>query len=276
MKIDKDFFEHTVSSATEASGNVFDAMQGYINEATDEARELLGEDLYAELSGQLFDDEPNARIAKGVKKWICLRAYELAIPHLDLVLTPTGFGIVSNQNTSPASAERVNRLIQTVKNAKEDAFDNLIESLRGNEKWCNTPQATFLFSSLFYRARQLSRYGVADPHRSQLVAHRPRIKAAERRLKDAISPEFYQELCDAVRCDNATSWQLSAITYCLNVIGSEIDNSHRESLLHCKMLVSFLDANIKEFTTYANSSAYEANNFKQYENAVNDSCYFFG
>ena len=117
---------------------------------------------------------------------------------------------------------------------------------------------------------------MADPHRSQLVAHRPRIKAAERRLKDAISLEFYQELCDATRCNNATEMQISAIALCLNVIGSEIDNCHREALLHCKLLVKFLDENIKYFSTYANSSAYEANNFKQYQNAVNDSCYFFG
>lgn len=276
MKIDKDFFESTVSSATEASGKVFQFIQGEINNATDEARELLGEDLYAELSEQLFDDEPNARIANAVKKWICLRAYEVAIPHRDLVLTPTGFGIVSNQNTSPASAERVNRLLQTVKNAKEDQFDIILEMLRGNEKWCDTPTARFYFSSLFWRAKQLSRYGVADAHRSQLISHRQRIIAAERRLKDAISPEFYQELCDAVRTNSVTSWQQSAITSCMNVIGCEIDNSPRESRLHCKLLIGYLADNLNEYPTYANSSAYKANNFKSYENAVNDSCFFFG
>ena len=34
-----------------------------------------------------------------------------AVPSLDLVLTPNGFGIVSNQNIAPASKDRVDRLL---------------------------------------------------------------------------------------------------------------------------------------------------------------------
>ena len=37
-------------------------------------------------------------------------AFHGALPSLDLVLTPNGFGIVSNNNVAPASADRVNRL----------------------------------------------------------------------------------------------------------------------------------------------------------------------
>lgn len=42
-----------------------------------------------------------------VIKLVCLRTYQEQIPQLDLVLTPTGFGVVSNQNLAPASADRV-------------------------------------------------------------------------------------------------------------------------------------------------------------------------
>ena len=276
LQIDKSFFESVVSSATESTGIVFDFITGYIKEATDEARQFLGEDLFQELSTEHFQDEPQYSLAHRVKYWICLSAYDKAIPHLDLVLTPTGFGVVSNQNEAPASADRVNRLIQTVKNAKEDAFELLLDQLRGNEKWCDLPNAQILFSSLFWRAKQLTRYGFASPHRSQLTEARPRINSAEVRLKEAISPEFYQELCDSVRRNNSTSWQNMAIACCLNVIGCELDNARREAMLHCRQLVQLLDSNIKEYPTYANSTAYAANNFKQYENAVNDSTYFFG
>ena len=34
-----------------------------------------------------------------------------AVPQLDLILTPNGFGIVSNQNVIPASKERIERLL---------------------------------------------------------------------------------------------------------------------------------------------------------------------
>lgn len=275
LSIEKEYFESVVASATEASGNVFAVIGGYIEQAHEEAFEMLGEELYSHLSGVTADDE-DYFLANHVKRWLCLRAYETAIPHLDLVLTPTGFGVVSNQSTAPASADRVNRLIATVKDAREDAFDELIERLRGNDKWCESNIAMVLFGSLFYRAKQLTRYGVPNAHRSQLTSARPRINAAEARLKEAISPEFYQELCDAQRKKNETSQQLAAIVHCLNVIGCELDNDRRESFHHCRLLVSFLDANIRDFTTYANSTAYEANNFQHYKNSADDSCYFFG
>ena len=41
-------------------------------------------------------------------------AYLNAIPSLDLVLTPNGFGIVNNQNIAPASKERVERLMASI------------------------------------------------------------------------------------------------------------------------------------------------------------------
>ena len=42
-----------------------------------------------------------------VKRIVVNDAFHRAIPYLDLVLTPNGFGIVSNQNVAPASKERV-------------------------------------------------------------------------------------------------------------------------------------------------------------------------
>lgn len=41
-------------------------------------------------------------------------AFHRAIPHLDVILTPNGFGIVSNSNIAPASKERVERLMASL------------------------------------------------------------------------------------------------------------------------------------------------------------------
>ena len=50
---------------------------------------------------------PNERFRYPLEKLVACQAYMTAIPSLDLVLTPNGFGIVSNQNIVPASRERV-------------------------------------------------------------------------------------------------------------------------------------------------------------------------
>ena len=66
-------------------------------------------------------------LEQAVTKLVCLRTYAEQIPELDLVLTPTGFGIVSNQNLAPASADRVKNLLQKVTNAYDDTYDRCLE-----------------------------------------------------------------------------------------------------------------------------------------------------
>lgn len=46
-------------------------------------------------------------------KVVVCEGYKNAIPSLDLILTPNGFGVVSNSNVAPASKERVNRLLES-------------------------------------------------------------------------------------------------------------------------------------------------------------------
>lgn len=45
-----------------------------------------------------------------------------AVPQLDLILTPNGFGIVSNQNVIPASKERIERLLLSLENSATMRF----------------------------------------------------------------------------------------------------------------------------------------------------------
>ena len=52
----------------------------------------------------LDEDEPLRLTANLV---VVNEAFMRAVPSLDLVLTPNGFGIVSNQNVAPASRDRI-------------------------------------------------------------------------------------------------------------------------------------------------------------------------
>ena len=76
-------------------------------------------------------------------------AFVHAIPSLDLVLTPNGFGIVSNQNVAPASSERVERLIQSLITNRDLAIDALLQLLLQNADWRATTQAQYFLATLF-------------------------------------------------------------------------------------------------------------------------------
>ena len=87
-------------------------------------------------------------------KIICSRlvvadALRRAIPSLDIVLTPNGFGVVSTQNLAPASKPRVDRLVGSMLAHRDDCIAALLPELVGASKWLTSPQADFFGSTLF-------------------------------------------------------------------------------------------------------------------------------
>lgn len=87
-------------------------------------------------------------------KIICSRlvvadALRRAIPSLDIVLTPNGFGVVSTQNLAPASKPRVDRLVGSMLSHRDDCIAALLPELVGASKWLTSPQADFFGSTLF-------------------------------------------------------------------------------------------------------------------------------
>lgn len=58
-----------------------------------------------------------------VKRLAAYHAFLLAIPSLDLVLTPNGFGIINNSNVALASKERIERLMAIVEKQRDDTIE---------------------------------------------------------------------------------------------------------------------------------------------------------
>ena len=72
-----------------------------------------------------------------------------AIPQLDLVLTPNGFGIVSNSNLAPASKERVERLLSSLEKMRDDTLQVLLPMLTAEAAWADTSPCLY-FQSVLY------------------------------------------------------------------------------------------------------------------------------
>lgn len=65
--------------------------------------------------------EPEERLRPLLEKIIVTMAYAEAAPTLDLSLTPSGFAVINTEGRAPASKERVERLISTLR-ASADAL----------------------------------------------------------------------------------------------------------------------------------------------------------
>ena len=80
---------------------------------------------------------------------VVYEAFRRALPHLDIVLTPNGFGIVSNNTIAPASKERIERLVGTLIDNRDAAIALLLKLLSQQSDWLSAPQAEFFRATMF-------------------------------------------------------------------------------------------------------------------------------
>lgn len=109
----------------------------------------------------IIAEDPAESEWQQVAMLITAEAMRLAIPSLDVVLTPNGFGIVSNQNVVPASKERVERLINSMRSGRDLYIDYLLDSLSAREDWHQTKQRDWFCQTLLQSPRdaELGVYG---------------------------------------------------------------------------------------------------------------------
>lgn len=95
-----------------------------------------------------LDKIPSSGIWRHTASLVVCEALRNAIPSLDVVLTPNGFGIVSNSNLAPASKERIERLVNQMAYQRDYYINLLLDDLSGNQDWVATQQHAWFAASL--------------------------------------------------------------------------------------------------------------------------------
>ena len=132
-------------------------------------------------------------------KLIASEALRRAIPSLDLVLSPNGFGVVSNQNVAPASKERVDRLIGSLADYRDDCIANLLPALVGASQWLTSSQASFFGETLFPDLAITEQVKGSGSKWEQYLSLRPKILDIEASLaEEFFSPELMARLRNEV------------------------------------------------------------------------------
>ena len=109
---------------------------------------FVPEDIFNEIA-EADSFGPNERFRYPLEKLVACHAYMTAIPSLDLVLTPNGFGIVSNQNVVPASRERVDALITSLESQRDAAIEAFILRLSSRSDWRESSQGKYFAATMF-------------------------------------------------------------------------------------------------------------------------------
>ena len=119
-----------------------------------------------------------------------------AIPQLDLVLTPNGFGIVSNSNVAPASKERVERLLASLEKMRDDTLQVLLPMLTADAAWADTAHCQYFQSTLYPWLDLPRKLGSTDHVWQQFQSLHSRMIEIEQRLA---ADFFSEELLSALR-----------------------------------------------------------------------------
>lgn len=204
-----------VLATCEGEISLFDKLQFHLNNAEQWlAENITGRDFISTCAGT----EGNAATCALLCQTIVAHAFRVALPSLDLVLTSTGFGIVSNGNIAPASAERVARLSESLLLLRDNLIDELLSQLSQNASWCETPQGHY-FSATLFPSLELSRLA---GHTSDLWEHyrtlRQQVLSVEYELATKyISEALYARFRQHVLRQSLTASELPIVVNLKNI-----------------------------------------------------------
>lgn len=270
MEINKTDFERAILVATSSHSEVFDSVEPHF------------EEVYGRLQRQFLGYvgetalETNGRLCDAVVKAVCLGAFLSVVRHLDLVLTPTGFGVVSNGDVSPASSQRVEQLIEQCRMAYVRAEGEMLTWLPTVKGWGETEQALANIHSLVYTydqfAFQTKQQPTTQQWRDQLAAIEEADAILRKLISDEQMDEFLQMERGALKRSTVAGTAIFKVRRMLILLSQNLMTAYANERAR---LLNFLDQFIEKFPLYAASAAYRANHFKNFKNERSRPAYVF-
>lgn len=179
---------------------------------------------------------------------VASEAFRTAIPSLNVILTPNGFGIVSNQTTAPASKERTESLIEALIAQRDNAIEQLVFMLNG--------QHTKFFGTVFqvYEAQRMQ--GETKHLFDKFIEQRSAILRLQTALcNEVLSAEVLQQMVNNTYTDEAS--RSVAIEYLFSLVPDIIVRQLKGE--DCKedirRVVDYIRTNPTAFPNWATSQA---------------------
>ena len=222
--------------------------------------------------------DTNDRLKNLAIPLVCIDAFVRTCRSLDLVLTATGFGIVSTESTAPASKSRVDALIEELSLQELDLIDEMIQELMAVEGWGQTDQAQMRVPTFFYRPSQMSlttlKMTTDNWHRATGLA-----STASALLRNEISDEYMDELLLKLRTasmGNAdTIVAQKCVAFMVDFISMYELNGGRANELLLRQVVHQLETYRDSYPTYTSSTLYARRHAERYKNKKEDPTFFF-
>lgn len=270
LRITKEDFEHHVPVAQSNNDGIFEACASFIeSEGIDFCENVLGE------LGMEAIETTNGLRSSAVGA-ICNRGFVLAIRQLDVVLTNTGFGVVSTQDLTPASQSRVQAVEDNIRLNILRTTCNSIKFLRRVVGWGDTEAAQLCIPHICWNYHEMLLRAGMEAKYSLWISVQPAITEALRVITDNISMEMMSVLLDAERMAlSLTVFNRTLKDTIMRAVAFKMCGNEEAFKAGVKDIVRLLEDNIDNFPEYRDSSTYEARHYKGYENRQDSKVYYF-
>lgn len=271
--LNKQDFEKAIPVGTSSSDQVFEMI--YPLASAD--HEFYSRMLLGDAGMTLLDKEgEEGDLCVLYKKFIYQEAFLAMMRQLDLVLTPTGFGVVNNENVSPASQARVDALEKELRTQHLKTRALLVDSLRSPE-WGASTQALIEIQWLY----GLYQFFIEDNPNSTYLdwdSAKKGYREADLTLTGYIGRQFMDVLIEAYRKNDKDTLNnySKVISLCRNIFQQWPDegaNAMKSPAWH--MLMAELDSDADKYKVYVESNAYHLTHFETFKNDKHKSGFIF-
>lgn len=175
----------------------------------DDALVSAQEDIVASVIGSDLEERlelrgpEDARLLTRCQRIISIQAFLASVPEMDLVLTDAGFGVISNQDVSPASKDRVQALRASLQSRLDNEKDRLVEYLTVSTQyadWRGTEEFSRLSSGLIMTLREFHDMAVMN---AKTTPNYPRTWSEFIRIVPAMNVALLSDVASYISVDYA-------------------------------------------------------------------------
>lgn len=273
--ITQEDFERFLPAGCSASEEVFAKVQPSVGRHLAIVRRTM---LGPEGEAMVGDEETdgNLLLREELSGYVCLSAFLAVLRQLDLVLTPTGFGVVSTQEVSPASKMRVDALEGQLRTETLKAECRLLDALRSDQwgmtkeaqRWLPTLYTPF---DLFYFSPDQASLSYQDWQKAQ-----PMVERADLLLRRKIGERQMNRVAEAFRTGHDDDYiQLIArIRRFTRAVMA--DGEHAAMAGEMPYVVQLLESDLEKYKEWAGSPERKAHHHEHFQNTKDSTAYIFG
>lgn len=278
MDITKSQFESFVPAARHKDGSILAAVQTEIEAQLARLKDAVVGTYVYNLIDTTTPPEGYEELAEQTLRTASLAAFAEQMPQLDVVLTATGFGVVSTSDTAPASKERVSALLAQIRHDALIAEGDLLRMCFQTDQWAATQLEWMRDLTVFYHPRMLERYAGTERVTPELWQKAlPLIADDIDFLRERISDELMDDLVRTM----ATSTETPSDEYRHLVqlirrhVGDVLLGQDPIKSRQYRNIINYIEGNLAAFSLYEGSDAYFTNHPPLYDNSQNPTAFHF-